>query len=82
MCCSGEMGKQAVLALGLRASGVCACVTVVMGFAEYGRRRGGVERYTRCYLLSVMRARCCEGKGDAVRRPVECDVSMCRLVVT
>ena len=59
---------------------VGGCVTLVMGFAKYGSRRGGVGRYTRCGL-SVMRAGCNEGKRDAMRGPVHCGASMRRVVV-
>ena len=59
---------------------MCVCVVVVMGFAESGPRRGGVGRCNRGYM-SVMRAWCCGGRGDAARGPVDRGVSLCRVVV-
>ena len=62
-------------------SGVCACSTLVMGFAEQGLRCGGVGRCIRGYL-SVIHAGCCEGRGDSARNPADCGVSLYRVVVT
>ena len=56
------------------------CVVVVMGFAEWGPRCGGVGRCIRGYM-SVMRALCCRGRGGAARGAVDRGVFLRRVVV-